>query len=74
MEKIDTKISYEEASKQLDQIITELESGNLSMDKALENFEKGKALAQVCYSNLDKVKGKLTEVNEILSKLVEEED
>ena len=61
-------LSYEEASKKLDQIITELESGSLPMDKAVEYFEQGKVLANVCYKNLDRVKGKLTELNEMLDR------
>lgn len=66
-------LSYEEASKKLDQIISELESGNIPMEKAIENFEMGKQLANACYKSLDNVKGKLTELNEILGKLVEED-
>ncbi len=66
------KLSYEEAAASLDKIISQLESGNLTMQQALEAFEQGKILAQTCYENLEKVKGKLTEINEVVGKLIEE--
>ena len=41
------------------------------MSEALELFEKGKNLVKVCYSHLDKAKGKLTEIKESIEGLEE---
>lgn len=67
----ENKLSYEEASKELNKIVEQLESGELPMSKATELFEKAQELIKICYSNLDKAKGKLTEVKENLGKLEE---
>ena len=65
------KLSYEEASKELAQIINQLESGQLSLDEALKLFERGKELILVCNDALNQAKGKLTEIKETLDKLEE---
>lgn len=66
------QISYEQASKELTNIIEKLEEGSLPMSEALELFEKGEKLIKICYKNVDKAKGKLTEIKENLGKLEEE--
>lgn len=68
---MENKLSYEEASKELNKIVEQLESGDLPMTKALELFERGQELIKICYANLDKAKGKLSEVKENLGKLEE---
>lgn len=68
---MEIKMTYEEASKELNKIVEQLESGELSMTKAMELFEKGQELIKICYFNLDKAKGKLTEIKENLGKLEE---
>lgn len=68
---MENKISYEEASKELSKIVEQLESGELSLSKAMEFFERGQELIKICYSNLDKAKGKLSEVKENLGKIEE---
>ncbi len=64
-------ISFEQATEQLNEIITQLEEGNISMTKASQLFERGVLLLQMCYSKLDTVKGKFSEVKEKLDKLEE---
>lgn len=68
---MENKLSYEEASKQLNKIIEQLEDGDLAMSKAMELFDEGLKLIKICYQTLDKAKGKLTEVQENLGKLEE---
>ena len=68
---MENKLSYEEASKELNKIVEQLENGDLSMTTAMELFERGQELIKICYINLDKAKGKLTEVKENLGKLEE---
>ena len=68
---MENKLSYEEAVKQLNEIVIQLENGNLPMTKAMELFEKGQMLLKECYETLSQAKGKLTEVKESLDKLEE---
>lgn len=65
------KLSYEEASKQLNEIIEKVENGNISVDETVQLLEKGRTLLKTCYEELDKAKGKLTEVREIMGKIEE---
>ncbi len=65
------KISYEDASKELKDIVVKLEEGSLPMTKAVELFERGNELIKVCYACLDQAKGKFTEIKETLDSLEE---
>lgn len=65
------QISYEEAIKELNEIIAKIESGNIPMNEVMSLIERGKELVLVCYNELDKTKGKLTEIKEVLGKLEE---
>ena len=65
------KVSYEDASKELNEIIKKVESGDVSVDETVQFIEKGKNLLKTCYAELDKAAGKLTEVREIMGKIEE---
>ena len=67
----DTKVSYEEAVKELGDIVMKIESGTLPMEQALQMLEKAKALMTVCYKELDRAKGKLTEIKETINGITE---
>lgn len=67
-------MTYEEAIKELEKIISKLESGNVPMSEAISLFERGEELAKICYNHLSSAKGKLTLVKEELGKLVETDD
>ncbi len=66
------KISYEEASKELEEIVAKLESGLLPMSEAVKLFERGQDLVKVCATELESAKGKLTIIKENLNTLIEE--
>jgi len=63
MDKEEKKINFEENIKKLEEIIRELESGNVPLDDALEKFNEAFKLSQECDT-------KLKEVNESLSKIL----
>ncbi len=65
-------ITYEEATKELNQIIAELEQGNIPMNKAIELFTRGQQLIKICYNYLDKAKGTLSEIKVNLDNIEEE--
>ena len=68
---MENMISYEEASKELQTIIEKIDSGMLAMDEAMTLFERGQKLVAICYGQLDKAKGKLTEAKEMAGKIEE---
>lgn len=55
-----TKLNFEKSMKQLEQIVQELESGDLSLEKAIKKFEDGVKLSKLCSKQLDETEKKVT--------------
>lgn len=47
------KLSFEEALAELEKIVAQLESGDLTLEASLDLFEKGQKLAQQCNMQLE---------------------
>ncbi|MBN2159011.1 MAG: exodeoxyribonuclease VII small subunit [Spirochaetes bacterium] len=58
------KIGFEKALKELEEIATRLEEGDISLDESIRQFEKGVQLARFCRERLDEAERKI----EILQK------
>ena len=54
------KKTFEQSLKQLEQIVQELESGDLPLEKAMKKFEEGIQLSQACTEMLDKTEKKIS--------------
>ena len=54
------KKTFEQSMKQLEQIVQELESGDLPLEKAMKKFEEGIQLSQACTEMLDKTEKKIS--------------
>ncbi len=59
--------SFEQDLKALEDIVTKLEAGSVSLDEALNLFQKGRALSRSCEARLREVELKI-------QKLLEDED
>lgn len=57
-----TDIKIEEALAQLDQIAAALESGNLSLEQAMEQYVQGVQLVKACSRTLSEAKLKIEEM------------
>ena len=55
-----TKLSFEKAMDQLEQIVQELEAKDVPIEKALKKFEKGVLLSKHCSELLDETEQKIT--------------
>ncbi len=53
---------YEEAEKELTQIVERLERGEASLDVALELWQRGEELYRFCTGQLDAAQGKIEEL------------
>ena len=53
MAKKDKQIQFEEAFKRLDEIVTKLESGDLSLEESMTLFEEGITLTETCKTRLE---------------------
>ncbi|MBO4789671.1 MAG: exodeoxyribonuclease VII small subunit, partial [Oxalobacter sp.] len=47
--------SYEEAVKELEQLVARMEAGELSLEQSIEAYKRGATLIQFCTTKLDKV-------------------
>ena len=56
MEKIN---SFEQALKRLEQIVKELESGDIPLEKSIQLFEEGMKLSKYCNEKLNEIEGKI---------------
>ena len=50
---------FESALKSLEEIVVQLEAGDLTLDRALELFEEGVRISQFCSSKLDEAERKV---------------
>jgi len=76
-----TEIKFEKAMKRLEQIVEELEKGELDIDKSLEIFEEGIKMSRVCSKKLIEAEAKIEKLTkdkkgELITELfpVEEEN
>jgi exodeoxyribonuclease VII small subunit len=56
------KKTFEQSMKQLEQIVLDLESGDLPLEQALKKFEEGMELAKFCSQKLDETERKITQL------------
>ena len=52
--------TFEQSMKQLEQIVQELEDGDLPLEKALKKFEEGMKLTKLCSEKLDETEKKVS--------------
>jgi exodeoxyribonuclease VII small subunit len=57
--KEDTTFDLEKALKELEQITKTMESGNLSLEESIANFEKGITLVKKCQTTLQSAEQKV---------------
>ena len=68
------KQTFEKAMKQLEQIVQDLEEGDIPLEKALNKFEEGMALSKFCADRLDETEKKVSLLMENSQGDIEEKD
>lgn len=53
------KLAFDDALKQLEEIVTKLESGSLSLEESITAFEKGMKLNKFCAAKLAEAEKKI---------------
>ncbi|MCR4874632.1 MAG: exodeoxyribonuclease VII small subunit [Clostridia bacterium] len=53
-------MKFEESLKELEEIVTKMEQGNLTIDESIAAFTKGIELCKNCSKELEEAKGKIT--------------
>jgi exodeoxyribonuclease VII small subunit len=57
-----TELSFEEAQRELEQIVERLESGRAALDEAIALWERGEELYKSCVAKLDAAHGRIDEL------------
>jgi len=57
-----TEASFEELERELEHIVTRLEQGKVSLDEAIQLWERGESLYKLCIGKLDAAQGKIEEL------------
>lgn len=65
-------MDFDKNIKDLEEICEKMENENLPLNEGVELYEKGVVIAKECYSELSKVKGKVTVIKQDLDKYKEE--
>jgi exodeoxyribonuclease VII small subunit len=56
---VNKEMKFEDCLQRLEQIVDELEKGDLALDKALALFEEGVKLSNSCRDQLDAAEGRI---------------
>jgi exodeoxyribonuclease VII small subunit len=54
--------TFEQAQRELEQIVERLERGDADLDEAIRLWERGEELYKVCVGKLDSAQGKIEEL------------
>lgn len=69
---MELSLSYEEAVKQLEEIVQLLEKGDIPLEKSLELFQKGVELSAYCARKLDETEKKIVKLIDADGECIEE--
>jgi exodeoxyribonuclease VII small subunit len=53
-------MTFEKAMKKLEEIVQELEAGELTLEESFKKFQEGVKLSKYCSSKLDETENKIT--------------
>lgn len=67
-----SKVTFEKAMEQLEKIVQTLESGTLSLEQSLKQFEEGMKLSRYCAKKLEETEKKISLILEKADGAVDE--
>jgi exodeoxyribonuclease VII small subunit len=60
---MNAELSFEEARRELERIVAQLETGQAGLEDAVALWERGEELYRVCLGKLDAAQGKIEELS-----------
>jgi exodeoxyribonuclease VII small subunit len=57
------KMNFEESLQKLENIVEQLESGEVELEQSIEKYEEGKDLIENCYSILKNIENRVKKLN-----------
>jgi exodeoxyribonuclease VII small subunit len=64
MQRDDVSVDFEKAMGELEETVSRLESGDLTLEESLEAFEKGMSLVRMCRKKLDEAETRIAKLVE----------
>ena len=59
------ELKFEEALKQLEEIVSKLESGELSLEESMAAFEQGTKMCKLCNAKLTEAERKIEQLTKV---------
>ena len=59
------KMTYEQAEKRLEEIVSRLQEGTIPLEESMKLYEEGIKLSEFCMNNLNDAKQKIIDINEV---------
>ncbi len=56
------EVNFEDSLKTLERLVTEMESGTLSLDEMMKRFEEGRKLVASCTTALESIRQRIEQV------------
>jgi exodeoxyribonuclease VII small subunit len=66
---VNESLTFEEAQKELERIVSQLEGGRASLEDAVALWERGDELYRYCLERLDSAEGKIEELGDRIEEL-----
>lgn len=63
-----SEFKFENAMKELELIVFQMEDGNADLDEMMKNFQTGMSLIKSCRESIETAELKLTEISELMEK------
>lgn len=63
-------MNYEQAIKELEKILADLEGGDITLDQSIQLFEKSVELSKICFDKIKETEGKVEIIKKQLDQIV----
>ena len=57
-----TELTFEDALRQLEAVVKQLESGDVPLDESIDLYERGEALRKHCQARLDAAQARIEQI------------
>ena len=73
MKKNTNNLSFEDSLKKLEDIVDQLDSGEVDLEKSVDLYEKGMELKKICEEKLKKVELQIKKIKSANNKIIKED-
>lgn len=63
------ELTFEKANKQLEEIVTKMEKGDVPLDECMKLYEEAYKLLTYCTQKLEDCKGQIVDINERIEQM-----